>query len=96
MNTLQQRIRQIAGERKAVILAHYYTTAEVQDVADFVGDSLALAQKAAQTDAEVIVMCGVHFMAGVFQRLNHRHMKLPNVTANGSDIQKLHFGSFSI
>ena len=63
MNTLQQRIRQIARERKAVILAHYYTTAEVQDVADFVGDSLALAQKAAQTDAEVIVMCGVHFMA---------------------------------
>lgn len=59
---IKNEIRALAREKKAIILAHYYTEGAVQDVADFVGDSLALAQKAAQTDAEVIVMCGVHFM----------------------------------
>ena len=50
-------------EKNAIILAHYYTVGDVQDVADFVGDSLALARKAAETDAKMMVMCGVHFMA---------------------------------
>lgn len=59
---LKGEIRRMAREKNAVIMAHYYTEGEVQDVADFVGDSLALAQKAAQTDADIIVMCGVHFM----------------------------------
>ena len=59
---LKSEIRRMAREKNAVIMAHYYTEGEVQDVADFVGDSLALAQKAAQTDADIIVMCGVHFM----------------------------------
>ena len=59
---LKSEIRQICHEKNAVIMAHYYTEGVVQDVADFVGDSLALAQKAAQTDADIIVMCGVHFM----------------------------------
>lgn len=59
---LKSEIRLMAREKNAVIMAHYYTEGEVQDVADFVGDSLALAQKAAQTDADIIVMCGVHFM----------------------------------
>ena len=63
MNSLQKKIRRLCEEKKAVILAHYYTVGEVQDVADFVGDSLALARKAAATDAKIIVMCGVHFMA---------------------------------
>lgn len=60
---LQDQIRQLCRERNAVILAHYYTRPEVQQAADFIGDSLALARKAAKTDADVIVMCGVHFMA---------------------------------
>jgi quinolinate synthase len=60
---LQKEIRELAARRRAVILAHNYQRAEVQDVADYVGDSLGLSRKAAATDADVIVFCGVHFMA---------------------------------
>ncbi|MCM1312909.1 MAG: quinolinate synthase NadA [Bacteroides sp.] len=59
---LSAEIRRLCKEKNAVVLAHYYTEGAVQDVADFVGDSLALAQWAAKTDADIIVMCGVHFM----------------------------------
>ena len=59
---LHAAIRELCRERNAIVLAHYYTESAVQDVADLVGDSLALAQKAAATSAKVIVMCGVHFM----------------------------------
>lgn len=59
---LASEIRKMREEKNAVVLAHYYTGGAVQDVADFVGDSLALAQWAAKTDADIIVMCGVHFM----------------------------------
>ena len=59
---LMAEIRQMRSEKNAVILAHYYTEPDVQDIADFVGDSLALAQEAAKTDADIIIMCGVHFM----------------------------------
>ena len=59
---LKEAIRQLAEEKNAIIMAHYYTEPDVQDIADFVGDSLALAQYAAKTDASIIVMCGVHFM----------------------------------
>lgn len=55
-------IRRMCREKNAVIMSHYYTRGEVQDIADFVGDSLALAKQAAKTDADIIVMCGVHFM----------------------------------
>ena len=62
-NELKAEIRKMCEEKDAIILAHYYTIGDIQDIADFVGDSLALARKAAETDAKIMVMCGVHFMA---------------------------------
>src|SRR5579883_3670449 len=59
----QERVRALCRERNAIILAHHYERPEVQEVADYVADSLRLSQSAAATDAEVIVFCGVHFMA---------------------------------
>ena len=60
---VKAEIRRMCKEKNAIILAHYYTHGEIQDIADIIGDSLALAQQAAKTDADIIVMCGVHFMA---------------------------------
>ncbi|MBW4714268.1 quinolinate synthase NadA [Prevotella denticola] len=59
---IKVEIRRMCKEKNALIMAHYYTEGVIQELADFVGDSLALAQKAAATDADIIVMCGVHFM----------------------------------
>lgn len=59
---LKTEIRRLCKEKNAIILAHYYTEGVLQDIADYVGDSLGLARQAARTDADIIVMCGVHFM----------------------------------
>src|SRR6185503_10922114 len=63
LTLMHEEVRALASERGAVILAHNYQVPEVQDVADYVGDSLGLSRQAAATDEEAIVFCGVHFMA---------------------------------
>ena len=85
MEELKQKIKELAKQKNAVIFAHYYTRPEIQEIADFIGDSLALAQQATRVQASILVMCGVHFMAETMKILcPDKKVLIPDTSAGCS------------
>lgn len=85
MENITEKIKRLRKEHNAVILAHYYQNAQIQDIADFLGDSLALAQQAKKSTADVILFCGVHFMAETAKILNpNKIVIIPDMEAGCS------------
>ena len=84
-DSLISEIKTIARNKNAIILSHYYQDPEIQDIADFIGDSLELSRKAANTDADIILFCGVYFMAEVAKILSpNKTVIIPDVNAGCS------------
>jgi quinolinate synthase len=97
MNELIKAINELKKEKNAIILGHYYQKGEIQDIADYVGDSLALAQWAAKTEADIIVMCGVHFMGETAKVLcPDKKVLVPDMAAGCSLADRLVCGQSSV
>ncbi len=85
MEELKQKIKELAKQKNAIIFAHYYTRPEIQEIADFIGDSLALAQQATRVQASILVMCGVHFMGETMKILcPDKKVLIPDTSAGCS------------
>ncbi|PXY02674.1 quinolinate synthase [Marinifilum breve] len=93
---MREKVLQLAKEKNAVILAHYYQTPDIQEIANFKGDSLALAQKATEVDADIILFAGVHFMAETAKILNpNTKVLLPDLEAGCSLAESCPAGDFA-
>jgi quinolinate synthase len=95
MEQVLEDVKRLKREKNAAILAHYYTVPQVQDAADFVGDSLALAQQALKLRSDLVVMCGVHFMGETVKILApHKKILLPDMNAGCSLAESCRYGEF--